>query len=298
MLVPLRQCSMRFVVTLLLCLVAAGTLFASKASDQVVAGNAAMERGAVDAAVDAYAKAVGLEPRNGRHHFLLGTAYGRQAQQANPLKQAMLARKTKAAFEKAVELDPNLLEARFALIDYFTFAPAFMGGGQDKALAQAAEVRKRDALEGHRAYGRIYSRAKKPELAQKEYVEAVRSHPTSAKAHYYLGAFYMNEKNWKEALHELESAVKLDPAYMVPYLRIGQLAAQSESHYPRGEEALRKYLAHKPTSDEPGHATAWFWLGMVHEKQGRKADAKQSYTNALKLTPESKNIKEALKRVS
>jgi TolA-binding protein len=85
---------------------------------------------------------------------------------------------------------------------------------------------------------------------------------------------------------------------MPTYLRIGNHAARSESNYERGEESLRKYLAYTPTDAEPGHAGAWFWLGTIQEKQGRKADARQSYLNAQKLVPEMRELPEALKRVS
>ena len=66
----------------------------------------------------------------------------------------------------------------------------------------------------------------------------------------------------------------------------------------RGEEAIRKYLGYKPAEQEPRLASAWYWLGMIEEKQGKQADAQQSYRNALKLAPDSKNVREALKRVT
>jgi Flp pilus assembly protein TadD len=37
---------------------------------------------------------------------------------------------------------------------------------------------------------------------------------------------------------------------------------------------------------------------MIYEKQGRKAEAKRSYVEALRFTPASKTYAEALKRVS
>jgi TolA-binding protein len=168
----------------------------------------------------------------------------------------------------------------------------------DKAMEQAAEIRKRDALEGHRAFARIYTLDKKDELAVKEMSEAVRAYPKSVKAHYYLGNAYLNQKDWKAALQAYETALTLDAAFMPTYLRIGHHAARSESNYARGEESLRKYLAYNPTDAEPGHAGAWFWLGTIQEKQGRKAEARQSYLSAQKLLPDMKDLPEALKRVS
>lgn len=283
---------------LLIYLFSAFSLLAASAAEYAAAGRAALARDEHQKAADLFAKAVELEPKNAQYHYLLGAAYGEMAQNANVLKQASLAKKTKAEFEKAVELDPNHTEARFALISYYLLAPGFMGGGEDKALAQAAELKRRDALDGHRAYARIYMHQKKTDLARKEYIEAVREQPNNAKAHYYLAGFYMNEKNWPAALHEYEMALKLDPSYMPTYLRLGQLAARSESNYARGEEMLRKYLGYKPAENEPGLAAAWYWLGQVQEKQGKRAEAKTSYQKALGLAPGDKDVTAALKRVS
>ena len=43
---------------------------------------------------------------------------------------------------------------------------------------------------------------------------------------------------------------------------------------------------------------AHYWLGLILEKSGRKAEAKASYATSLKLQPEQKDVTEALKRVS
>lgn len=286
---------MRSSARLLLCVLL--TLSAFAESPLVTQGKAALEKNDLDKAAELLEKAVAQAPNDADAHFLLGQVYGQQAQKAGILSKAGLAKKTKAEFEKAVALAPDNLDARFALIDYYTIAPGFMGGSEEKALEQAAEIKKRDSIQGHRAYARIYRRAKKMDQARKEYVDMVREQPNSAKAHYYLAAFLLSEKNFSGAAHEIDMAVKLDPAFMPTYVLIGQHAAQSESNYARAEESLRKYLAYKPGENEPSHMPAWYWLGMVQEKQGKKAEARASYTSAQKLAPESKDVSEALKRV-
>jgi len=159
-------------------------------------------------------------------------------------------------------------------------------------------VRRIDPLAGHRALSRFYSHQKKSDLARNEMIAAVREQPSSPKARYYYGIFLLNEKNYKAALEQFEAALKLDPGYMLALFRVGQVTALAETNYDRGEEALKRYLAHKPTLDEPPHARAWYWLGQTYEKQGRKAQAKESYEAARKLAPNAKDVNEALKRVS
>ena len=81
------------------------------------------------------------EPQNASYHLWLAREYGRKAGAANPLSAAGLARKAKNEFERAVQLDPANVEARRDLSQYYTEAPAIMGGGLDKARDQAAQVR-------------------------------------------------------------------------------------------------------------------------------------------------------------
>jgi tetratricopeptide (TPR) repeat protein len=262
-------------------------------------GRAALAEGNADKAVELLQKAVELRPNSAEYHYRLGQALGAAAMKASFFSQASLAGKTRDEFLKAVQLDPNYLDARNALVDYYTMAPALVGGSEEKAMEQAAELKKRDALLGHRAYARIYTRAKKLDLARKEWQDFVREQPQSAAAHSLLGSFLgMTDKKPKEGFEEVDLAIKLDPSYMPAYYRLGAIAATTGARLPRGEEALKKYVSYKPAENEPSLANAHYFLGMVYEKEGKKAEAKTSYANALRLAPGSKEISEALKRVS
>jgi len=56
--------------------------------------------------------------------------------------------------EKAVELNPDSIEARFDLMEYYLQAPAFLGGDVAKAEGQAREISKRSAAAGRKAWQR------------------------------------------------------------------------------------------------------------------------------------------------
>jgi len=286
---------MRIIVAVLVGLIALPLLAQPSLIEQ---GRAAMARNDADAAATILEKAVAQSPKSAEAHYLLGSAYGSQAQKGSILGQASLASKTKDEFERAVELDPNYNEARFALVQYYVMAPGFMGGSYDKAFAQTAEIKKRDPLMAHRSAAFIYAHQKKTGEAKKEYFAEVQEFPKSARAHYDLGLFHVSEKNYKAAFDEYQNALKLDASFMQAYFRIGQLSVQSSADYARGEEALRKYLGYTPKSDEPPHARAHYWLGQIFEKQGKKAEAKASFAASLKLNPNQKDVAEALKRVS
>jgi tetratricopeptide (TPR) repeat protein len=262
-------------------------------------GRAALNRGDADAAADLLEKAVAQWPNSAEAHYYLGSAYGAKAQKANPFSAASLAGKTREEFEKAVALNPKWIEARLGLAEFYIFAPGIIGGSFDKALAQAAEMKTLDPLQAHRVTAMVYSAQKKPELAKKEYLDAIQERPNNPKPHQYLGQFLANtEKNYPAAFSELETAVKLDPSYMPPLFQIGRTAAASATNLARGEEALKRYLTTTPKDGEPPLANAHYWLGAIYEKQNRKPDAKREYETALKMNPGLQMATDALKRVS
>jgi hypothetical protein len=63
-----------------------------------------------------------------------------------------LARHTRDELERAVELDPNHLDARWGLVQYYALAPGYLGGSEEKARQEAEEISKRDAALGKRAF--------------------------------------------------------------------------------------------------------------------------------------------------
>ena len=284
----------RIALTLVFCAV---TIFADAAATYR-AGREAMSRGDFDKAVALFEDAVRQQPDNSQWHYALAGAYGAQIQKAGLLKKMSLAKKSKAEIERAIELDPNNFDARLALVEYCLQAPSIAGGGEEKAAQQAAEIRKRNALAGHRAMARIHQHHKKPELAQQEMAAAVKENPGSADAHYYYGATLMNLKNYKDASTSFDNALRIDPEHRLSIFRLGQISVLSTSNYPRGEEMLKKYLTLTLGDNDPTHARAWYWLGQIYEKQGKKAEAKQAFATSLKLAPGAKDVTEALKRVS
>src|SRR5256885_2524161 len=253
-------------------------------------GRAAIHRGDGDAAVAALEKAVTRDPKSARAHFYLASAYGIKAQAGGMLSAAQYAPKIKAEFEKTVALDPRNVDARFGLIQFYAGAPSFMGGSFEQALEQAKGIQPLDGVVAHRAYAFIYSQQGKPELAKKEYADAIREQPRSPKAHSFLGQYLVSaEKNYFAAFQEFETALKLDPKYMPAFYHLGRAAAQADTNLARGEESLKKYLDYTPQENEPALANAHYFLGAIYEKEGKKAEAKLSYEAALRLNPTLKD---------
>ena len=129
-------------------------------------GRVLLEQQQYARAVEWLEKATLLDSTNSQYHLWLGRAYGYSAQRASILWQFPLARKVRIHFEKAVDLDPNNIDARADLAEYYLKAPRVLGGGKGKAEAQAHEISSRNLEEGLRVWRMIAA-----EHAQ-EYVQA------------------------------------------------------------------------------------------------------------------------------
>jgi len=288
-----------FAAVVLLALASALPLYGQAADPVLDQARALLNANQAEKAQELMEKAVAEKPNDARRHYQLGEIYGVIAQQAGMFKAASMAGKVRDEFAKAVQLDPNFLDARFGLMEFYLQAPGFMGGDEDKAREQANEIRKRDAFAGHRAFAAIAAKNKDMNAARGEYITAVRENPSSPKTHYWYAVFLMTgDKNYTASQKEMEAALALDANYMAAVFQIGHLAVLTGSNFARGEEALKRYLGYKPASDEPGHHRTHYWLGMLYEKQGKKAEAKAEYQAALRLRGNQKDVAEALKRVS
>lgn len=101
-----------------------------------------------DQAVSHCKAAVKIQPENAEYHFCLGLSYGKKAEHASFLAKAFLAPRIKKSFRQAVALDPNHIQARIGLANFYIRAPVLWGGDLDKAFEQAMIILKFDAAKG------------------------------------------------------------------------------------------------------------------------------------------------------
>jgi len=248
-------------------------------------------------AVEWLEKAAALAPASSDKQRWLGEGYGLQAEEASLFSAPGLAKKAKAAFDKAVALDPANLDAREDLIEFYLQVPGILGGSVDKAKEEAAEIRKRDSFRGRVAMAQVFLHQKDTAGAERELKAAVTESPADAKARLALGQLYANNQRWPEAFDSVEAILKTDPNNWLALYAIGRNGAVSGQHLDRAEECLKRYLGHTPALHEPPLANTHFRLGMVYEKKGDKAKARAEYQEAVRLDPKLEDAKKALEKV-
>lgn len=246
-------------------------------------------------AIDWFEKAVDRDDRNALYHFWLASAVGDEAQRASKLRQPFLARRVKREFERAVELDPTMLDARFGLLDFYSVAPGMMGGSMDKAREQASEIAKLNGMRGHLAKARLALRQKDDAGAIKEYEAAIALAPDSTPAYYGLASLHRSRSRWSDAMSVYDRLIKARPDETVAHALWGIVSAIGGLQMDRGERELRFFLANAPKeTPAQSYSNVHYRLGQILEKTGRKESARSEYLEAVKRNPKNEDAKKAL----
>lgn len=257
-------------------------------------GRIFLREGNYEKSIDWFKKAVKLDEKNSDYHLWLGRAYGIKAQKAGLLKKVSAAKSVKKEFERAVELNPENIDARFGLLQFYVMAPGIMGGSKDKAGEQAEEINKRNAHQGHLAYGLIHMVKEEYDLAVKEYKAAIETKPDDYRVYYQLGYLYARQKDFNKASEIFENLLQSHPEQIASYFHLGQLAVMSGKNLDKGEEYLQKYLKTEPSEERPSFAFTHLLLGHIYKMQQKKDMAKREYEKALELDSDFKQAKKAL----
>ena len=250
-----------------------------------------------DRAITACEKAVSLQPSNSEYHLWLGRSYGEKADSSSFLSAAGLAKKVRREFERAVQLDPDNVAARTDLAEFYLEAPGIVGGGQDKARAQAEEVAKRNSAKAHWIQGRIAEKNKNLDAAEREYRAAITASHGGANAWLNLALFYRKTgrlDEMQDALRKAASAPMDQPEVLVD---AASTLLRANRDLPFATQLVRRYLASSTVEQAPPFK-AHYLLGNILEKQGDRQGAAQEYQIALALARDFGRAREALDRVS
>ena len=249
-----------------------------------------------DAGVSACEKAVALAPNNGEYHLWLGRIYGEKADASNFLTAAGLARKVRNEFETAVKLIPNDISARTDLAEFYLEAPGIVGGGRDKAEAQAQTLSTMDAAKGHWVIARIAEKKKDYAVAEREYRAAIEASHGSADAWLDLALFFRHTDRFGEMEETIKQASTAPMKQPVVLMDSAETLIRSSRNYPLAVQLLRRYLDSNTVEEAPAFK-AHYLLGSALEKQGDRQGAAKEYRTALSLAKNFSAAREALNRV-
>jgi tetratricopeptide (TPR) repeat protein len=262
------------------------------------AGRAYLRTGQADRAERSFERAVEKEPRNGLYHLWLGNAVGMQAANASVVRQPFMARRIKSEFERAVQLDPELLDARDGLITFYLMAPAVMGGDAAKAREQQREIARRDPVRGHIAAANIAWRARDTVATERSLRAASAAAPDSLAPASALAGRLLNWKRNAAAFSVWDTFLARHPQSITGRYQFARIAAVTGERLPDGERYLRAILAIEEWPENnwtPGKAAAYSRLGDILRHQRRRDESRAAYERALALDANLQVAKVGLK---
>jgi tetratricopeptide (TPR) repeat protein len=259
-------------------------------------GRIAMLDNDADVAADHFERATKLADTVSAYHLWYATASAQQASRVTPLKRPMLAQRMKAGAERAVALDGRNVDARDLLLDFYSMAPGVMGGGIDKAREQAGAIAQIDPVRGHLAAARLAIQAGDTAAVEREMNVAIAGAPDSLRAYTALTTWYVTTKQWSPAFATIDRYLARHPDDLSAAYQIGRIAAMSGQQLTRGEDRLRAFIANPPKdAGSAATARAHLRLGQVLQQQGRSAEARSAFEQALRIDPRNEEAMKALK---
>ena len=251
-----------------------------------------------DDAIAACERAAQLEPVSSEYHLWLGRAYGKKAEEASWLAAIGLAKKVRKEFERAVQLDGGSVSARSDLAEYYAEAPGFLGGGKDKARAQAEQIARIDAAAAHEIRALVAEKESNFGAAEQERRAAIAASGNDSGYWLNLAGFYRRRSRYDEMEDAIRRATAGEVRKGDTYLDAASMLYRSGRDFPAAAQLLRTYLASDSKSEDAPAFQAHYLLGSILEKQGDRQGAASEYRAALALAQGFDPARAALARIN
>ena len=232
-------------------------------------GNFLITIGQIDRSIEAYLRAIELDPDSAKIYNNRGNAY----EIKNDVDLAI------TDYTKAIELDPELAVA------YSNRGAAYdIKGYADQAIVdldKAIELEPDNAV----AYcnrGIVYQGKGDVDLAIKDYTKAIDLSLDYAVAYYNRGKAYHTRGDLDRAVEDYRQAIKLKPDYVEAYINRG-VAYRRKGKI---DLAIKDYT--KAIDLNPGNDKAYKNRGMAYYMKGAYDRAIEDYSQVIELNPDDK----------
>lgn len=157
-------------------------------------GDIAGSRKSWEEAISYYEKLKNLKPSEADYFYKYGGATAMHALEVNKFKALGMIDDIRTSFEKAIQLDPKHVAARWALVELNIQLPRIVGGGEGKAIRYSNELLKLSPVDGYLSRARIEEYYKRYKAAEVQYKKAIEI-GNSAKSYQKLAELYKNKMN-------------------------------------------------------------------------------------------------------
>lgn len=248
-----------------------------------------------DDAINAYGKLVDANPEVANYQYKYGGALGMKALSVSKIRALGIIGDVKQAFLKAAELDPNHIDARWALVELYMQLPGIFGGSKSASLKYANELEQLSKVDGYLAKGYIYEYDNEPELAETYYKKAIKE--TGSLGHFNKPANSSHSKIQSQKTIQNIQETQQPQERNALYYQIGKVAAQYNIELQKGEACLQTYLKNFSSRDGVPRAWAHYRLAQIYMYKKNKSEALKHIDLALAELPEIKPFKKEKEKI-
>lgn len=223
-------------------------------------------------------------PENANYHYKYGGALGMKALSISKVRALTIIGDVKDSFHKAAQLDPNHIDARWALVELYVSLPGIVGGSFSKALSYAEQLEELSKVDGYLAKGYVYEYDDEPELAEKYYRLAIKV-GGSVTCYEKLTNFYEGQEQPEKAIGNLEEAKDKHQRNAMHY-QIGKVCADYNIQLDKGEQMLKVYLSNHSAKDGVPKEWAYYRLAQIYKHQNNSEEALVWIDKAISGLPE------------
>jgi hypothetical protein len=251
---------------------------------------AAMAARRADLAVQAGEQSVMLDPSISSSHLVLGRAYFDQASAGNTAQARSAARLARQEFDQAIQLDSTNIEAYKYLFTFHLVAPTSVGASRASARRVAAQMYRRDPIQGTWAQLRVAATLGPDSAIRAVITRALPLAGSPADSTGLVMATLASTAASATGATSRENLVALvyqrfpdDPRVRFQRARLWVMV---EEHLGEAQSLLEQYVASSqlPTWS-PAPSIAQWYLARALEKQGKRADAIAAYERGSAMSP-------------
>ncbi len=262
-----------------------------------------LEQGNTRAAVDTIEVLLEQDEENAEAQYMAGLIYGQYAQEVSIFRGPGLAKKTLKSLRRAVELDPQNTNYRYALMGFYFFAPSIVGGNDDYAIEQVEAINRLDSVKGYIATANMLQHDGEQEKIASHYAHAPNSVLENMEFRLQRAMHYQARKEYKLAVEDFRTVMEMKPQngekidrFLALY-QLGRTGVLSGQNLDLADKAMKEFVAEAPFHYElPSKAWAKFRWAQIKHSLGELQRAKSLYAEA-KEEAEDPKLRKTMKKV-
>ncbi|QAA81678.1 tetratricopeptide repeat protein [Aequorivita sp. H23M31] len=224
-----------------------------------------------DTAISYYKDLVNEEESNADFHFKYGAAMGMKAMSISKIRALGYIGPIKHQLQTAAKLDPQHIDSRWALIEFYIALPGILGGSEKKALEYAKELSQISPVDGYLAKGYVAEECDRPQDAERYYKKAIE---VGGSPHTYekLAALYEKNHQPGKAIETAAKSFKLHKRNQLNY-EIGRICAEYNLEPQYGIDCLKEYVANYTLEDGVTKEWAYYHIAQIYKNLDDKKNA-------------------------